>query len=70
MKQLPKEMMSLKLYDGRPAYIFADKKTGRFPLNEFSCDKKTCPYCGREFKDEECSCSSYKTVKVYNSSLE
>lgn len=70
MKTIPREMQSLKLYDGRPAYIFADRKTGKFPLNEFCCDRNTCPYCGDKLVNNECVCYSYKRVKAYNASLE
>lgn len=69
MKQIPREMMSLTLYDGRPAYIFADRKTGKLPLGEFCCDRSTCPYCGEKLINGECSCYSYKRVKAYNASL-
>ena len=70
MKKIPNEMKSIKLYDGRPAYIFADSKTGKFPLKEFSCDRQTCPYCGKKSQANVCDCPSYKRVKHYNDSLE
>ena len=70
MKKIPKELEALKLHDGRPAYLFVDRATGKLPLKEFSCDKKTCPYCGEEIKQDSCSCYSYKKAKEYNKSLE
>ena len=69
MKQIPSELKALKLLDGRPAYIFADRKTGKFPTNDFSCDRKTCPYCGEPLKDNSCSCFAYKKAQEYNASL-
>lgn len=70
MEKIPNEMKKIKLYDGRPAYIFADSKTGKFPMNEFCCDRKTCPYCGEKLKNDECDCYTYKRVKHYNDSLD
>ena len=69
MREIPKELLSLKIYDGRPAYIFADRKTGKFPLGEFCCDRSTCPYCGEKLISGDCACYSYKKVKEYNATL-
>lgn len=66
---IPKELKELKLHDGRPAYIFADKISGKFPLLGFCCDKNVCPYCGKTVHKEACSCTAYKTVLEYNKSL-
>ncbi|MBQ8870055.1 MAG: hypothetical protein IJ019_01610 [Alphaproteobacteria bacterium] len=66
---IPKELKELKLHDGRPAYIFIDAKTGKFPTIGFCCEKSTCPYCGQIVQQETCSCVAYKTVLEYNKSL-
>ena len=58
----------LKL-DGRPAYIFADNITGKFPVLGFCCNKNECPYCGEKVQGESCSCAGYKLAQDYNNSL-
>ena len=66
---IPKELKELKLFDGRPAYIFVNNQTGKFPTIGFCCDKNVCPYCGKTVKGEHCSCPAYKAAQEYNNSL-
>ncbi|MBQ2810760.1 MAG: hypothetical protein IJF12_01175 [Alphaproteobacteria bacterium] len=66
---IPRELKELKLSDGRPAYIFADNITGKFPVLGFCCKKNVCPYCGKTVQGDACSCSGYKLAQDYNKSL-
>ena len=70
MRDYSKELKEIKLYDGRPAYIFANMQRGRFPTKGFCCDANRCPYCGEVSSSEHCTCRTYKTVLAYNRSLE
>lgn len=70
MRKYPKELEGIMLYDGRPAYIFANMHNGRFPTKGFCCDVSRCPYCGEISSDEHCNCRSYKAVLAYNRSLD
>ncbi len=70
--KLPKELKEIIRLDKRPAFLFVDRHTGKFPMYEKDINgKEICPYCGREkeVNTTNCTCLPSRKLLEYNKNV-
>lgn len=66
---LPREVKELRVYDGRPAFLFADWN-GKLPLKRVNKEGvPCCPYCNEPLVYTKCRCFSFRKAEEFNASL-
>lgn len=68
---VPKELKKITFSDHRPAFLFIDTETGKFPTTITVDGQKKCLYCGNilDKENKNCNCRSSIIVRKYNDNL-